>query len=61
MKILPRHGEDRGFSHRSASFSSFMLSRFAAVLVQEQGAHAAAAGRSHAQYYSLVREIRHYC
>jgi hypothetical protein len=40
-----------------------MLSRDAGVLVQEQGAHAAAAaaGRRHAQFYWLVREIRHYC
>jgi hypothetical protein len=37
MKNLPRHCEDRGFSHRSASFSPFMLSRYAAVLVQDAG------------------------
>jgi hypothetical protein len=38
-----------------------MLSRDAGVLVREQGAHVAAAGRRHAQFYWLVREIQHYC
>jgi hypothetical protein len=62
---LPRHDDDRGLlAQASLLFFMYAVSggrRTLPFLSELQGAHVVAAGRRHARFYWLVREIQHYC